>query len=178
MLNPLKATIMKNVLTLILSVAFVGTAMTSCSNERVMPSDTGAQAFMQNTTFLVDGFEVYNHDRKTTNELTLTCDSIYITFAENNMYITKVLFNANDPEQTYYDYSTMEVHYGNGAFMGVWSNPTTFMDAVGFSRNGKTAGFELSGADCTSGEFMSQFIRMTAMDKHPKAALTISGLPG
>ena len=27
-------------------------------------------------------------------------------------------------------------------------------------------------------EFMSQFIRMTAMDKHPKAALTISGLPG
>jgi len=99
----------------------------------VMPNDTGAQAFMHNTTFLVDGFEVYNHDRKTSNELTLTCDSIYITFAENNMFITKVLFNANDPEQTYYDYSTMEAHYGNGAFMGVWSNPYTFLDAVGFS---------------------------------------------
>jgi len=178
MLNSLKSNDYEKVLTLIISAAFIGTAMTSCSDERVMPNDTGAQAFMHNTTFLVDGFEVYNHDRKTTNELTLTCDSIYITFAENNMFITKVLFNANDPEQTYYDYSTMEVQYGNGAFMGVWSNPTTFMDAVGFSRKGTTAGFELSGADFTSGEFMSQFIRMTAMDKHPKAALAISGLPG
>lgn len=169
---------MKNIRTYLILLTFISTSFISCSNERVQPYNTGEQALLLNTTFLVDGFEVYNHNQKTNEELTLTCDSMYITFADDKMYTTKVFNDPNDPEQTDYLYTVMDVHYGNGAFLGIWPNPSTYREVIGFGSNTGIIGFELSGPDCNSGEFVSEFISMSKMDHHPKAAREISGLPG
>jgi len=169
---------MKNIRSFLLSLTFISATIISCSNEGSQPHDTGAQALLLNSTFLVHGFEVYNHDQRTNEELTLACDSMYITFVDNKMYTTKVFNDLNDPEQTEYLSTVMDVHYANGAFLGIWPNPSTYREVVGFGSNTGIIGFELSGPDCNSGEFISEFISMSKMERHPKAAREISGLPG
>ena len=169
---------MKNIRSFLLSLTFISATIISCSNEGSQPHDTGAQALLLNSTFLVHGFEVYNHDQRTNEELTLACDSMYITFVDNKMYTTKVFNDLNDPEQTEYLSTVMDVHYANGAFLGIWPNPSTYREVVGFGSSTETIGFELSGPDCNSGEFISEFISMSKMERHPKAAREISGLPG
>jgi hypothetical protein len=175
MLNPLKLYIMKKSISTILTFITLTLALSSCSEERVYPGDTGAQAFMNETTFLVEELEIYNHDRQSTIEVTTSFDSIYFTFSENLGFITKVL-NAPSTGEVYYQIDTVMVNFGGGMFNGVWTNPQTYQEAKGFSRNGSTAGFELAGVSCETGEYMSEFVKMTALDHHPKGAVIASGL--
>jgi hypothetical protein len=175
MLNPLKLLIMKNSITLLTAIAALTLALSSCSEERTMPGDTGAEAFLNKTTFLVEELELYNHKRLSTVDLTTSFDSIYFTFNENLGFITKVL-NAPATGQIYYQIDTVTINFGGGMLNGIWTNPQSYQEAKGFSRAGSTAGFELAGVSCETGEYISQFIKMTALDHHPKGARVASGL--
>lgn len=161
----------------LISTALAAAFMVSCSSEAPRTvGDTGAEAYLDQTTFIVDGFEVYDHANQTSNELTTQFDSIYLTFNQDMLYITKVLRASSAGSQGYYYYDSVAVEFAGGLFKGVWQDAYHYMETVGFERRGELAGFEWSGQGA-NGSDVSKYIQMRRLDYHPASARVVSGLP-
>jgi hypothetical protein len=152
-------------------------ALPSCSNDLPVAYDAGAQDFMDQSSFLVEAYDVYNHDRSSTLDLTQQYDSIYMTFDGANLYLTRVSNGPASGSQSYYQFDTLSADFSGGAFLGIWMDAHSKHDIEGFERRDNVVGFECYGRNA-DGNTESRFVRMQKLDNHPKGAQIVSGLPG
>ncbi|MEY2963081.1 MAG: hypothetical protein RL754_342 [Bacteroidota bacterium] len=149
----------------------------SCSTDHATPLDFGAEGYLSGSSFLVESYEVYNHDDFSTNDLAAIYDSVYMTFNAGNLYLTKVYGGSGSSAPTRYLIDTISADFASGALMGLWMNESDRFEINGFDRVDNTAGMEYSGRSA-DGNFESHFIKMEKLDQHPKGAQVASGLPG
>ena len=125
-------------------------------------------------SFEVTSYEMYNHDTQISFDLASTNDHVYLTFKDNELFITKENIEDGTVHFRFQEFTT---DFQGGALQGIYLDEYNFMKTIHFSKTAKQVVLELEGVASDNDHFMSLFIVMDELESHPEGALQISGLP-
>ena len=125
-------------------------------------------------SFEVASYEMYNHDTQISFDLASTNDHVYLTFKDNELFLTKENIEDGTVHFRFQEFTT---DFQGGALQGIYLDEYNFMKTIHFNKTAKQVVLELEGVASDNDHFMSLFIVMDELESHPEGALQISGLP-
>lgn len=159
-----------------IAMAFgLGLTLTSCEAPQGSLADTDAQTEMDRKSYEVSSFEVYNHVTEENYDIAAVNDHVYLTFKDNDLYLTK----ENDENGTpTFRFDELTTNFEGGAIQGIYLDEYHYMKVVYLKRTEGRVVAELEGQSSEHNQFTTVFLVMDELPSHPAGALQISGLPG
>ena len=125
-------------------------------------------------SFEVTSYEMYDHETQVSFDLASTNDHVYLTFKDNELFLTKENIEDGTVHFTFQEFTT---DYKGGALHGIYLDEYNFMKTIHFCKTTEQVVLELEGVASDNDHFISLFIVMDELESHPEGAVQISGLP-
>ena len=165
---------MKKLFTLPLCGILLCFTFSSCDAPMGSIADPHTLDDLNRKSFEVTTYEMYNHDTQISFDLVSSNDHVYLTFKDNDLYLTKENTEGGTVQFRFQEFTT---NFQGGALQGIYLDEYNFMKAIHVSKNANQVVLELEGIASDDDHFRTLFIVMDELASHPEGALQISGLP-